>query len=194
MAITGIYKITSPTGKVYIGQSWDVRSRWAQHKRRDSKGMVISKSIAKHGADSHLFSLVHELPKDVTQDVMDIYEQLYMDAYRCCGVQLLNSREGGSAGRLSPETIKKMSESRKGRRMSESAKIKLRAHRIGKPLSEEHKEKLRISSIGKNKGLVRSAETRLKYSEAKKGQVLSEETKDKLRKTRIKKRRRSDDQ
>jgi predicted GIY-YIG superfamily endonuclease len=31
----GIYKITSPSGKVYIGQSWDIYDRWKKHKQKN---------------------------------------------------------------------------------------------------------------------------------------------------------------
>lgn len=32
MATIGVYKIESPTGKVYIGSSKDIESRWNQYR------------------------------------------------------------------------------------------------------------------------------------------------------------------
>ena len=31
MAVSGIYKITSPTGKIYIGQSSNIKRRMVEH-------------------------------------------------------------------------------------------------------------------------------------------------------------------
>lgn len=114
----GIYKITSPSGKVYIGQAWHIPTR----KRNYSSGKTIKQkklhaSIQKHGWYAHSFEVVHELPYDIDQVSLDQYEQIYMDAYRSCGIQLLNIREAGSRGRHKAESIKKISDSHKGKRI-----------------------------------------------------------------------------
>ncbi len=187
----GIYKIQSPTGKVYIGQSWDIHKRFSQHKYSHSD-TYVSRSIKKYGADNHSFQVVHELPKDCNQQVLTQYEQVYMDFHKVAGFIMLNNRDAGSTGKMSELTKEKMRISMKGRRISDNAKLLLSAHRKGKPLSEEHKAKLKASSIGKNKGGIRSEvtrekmriartgikasdATRLKQSNIKKGKKLSEE-------------------
>ena len=35
MNIVGIYKITSPTGKIYVGQSCNMKKRFVKYKRLD---------------------------------------------------------------------------------------------------------------------------------------------------------------
>lgn len=55
--ICGIYKITAPNGKVYVGQSKNVYKRWDDHKRSKQK-TKISESINKFGGDSHTFELL----------------------------------------------------------------------------------------------------------------------------------------
>lgn len=49
----GIYKITSPTGKVYVGQSVDIEKRWNQYKNENKSfvGPRLYNSLLKHGLD-----------------------------------------------------------------------------------------------------------------------------------------------
>lgn len=98
----GIYKILSPSGRVYIGQSINIEYRFAQYGREHIKRQPkLFNSFGKYGKNNHVFVVVHELPKDVDQNVLNEYEQLYMDLYRSCGIELLNIREGGSRGKHS---------------------------------------------------------------------------------------------
>ena len=39
----GIYKITSPSNKIYIGQSWNIHQREIQHRCAGSKKVVFGK-------------------------------------------------------------------------------------------------------------------------------------------------------
>jgi group I intron endonuclease len=111
MRKVGIYKITSPSGKVYIGQSWNVFHRWADYGKKTAKSQrMLCFSFNKYGKRAHKFELVHELPQDINQYTLDHYEQIYMDAYRGVGVTLLNAREAGSNGKLSEEAKKRVSE------------------------------------------------------------------------------------
>jgi predicted ATPase with chaperone activity len=61
------------------------------------------------------FLIVYELPYDITQDVLNNYEQLFMDCYRNCGIKLLNEKEAGSHGKHSDRTKKKISNGLKKR-------------------------------------------------------------------------------
>ncbi len=78
--IVGIYRIISPSGKVYIGQTWNLKNRFSIYKnfekwtRRQPK---LYHSLNKYGYNGHHFELIHELPKDVTQDVLNDYEIFY---------------------------------------------------------------------------------------------------------------------
>lgn len=70
--MVGIYKITNPQGKVYIGQSVNIPMRWVSHRSR--KGRVgkgkLQCSFRKHGHENHTFEIVE-----------------------CCLVNDLNNRE-----------------------------------------------------------------------------------------------------
>lgn len=110
----GIYKILSPSGKVYIGQSWNIEVRWLRHREANRTYSKLHSSLKKYGWRNHVFEIIHQLPMDVEQEVMDRYETLYMDLYRNVGLELLNIKEGGSAGKFNSESKKKMSEAHKG--------------------------------------------------------------------------------
>lgn len=103
--ISGIYKITSPTNRVYIGQSWDINARWNKYRiRADKKCRKIYASLDKYGVEAHTFEVIHELPSDTAQEVMDTYEILYWQLYKDCGIDMLNIREPGRGGKNSEET------------------------------------------------------------------------------------------
>ena len=60
----GIYKITSPSGKVYIGQSWDIKKRFSKYRSLQSvyKQRVLFNSFKKHYMHtSDMFSVSIEL-------------------------------------------------------------------------------------------------------------------------------------
>ena len=61
--LCGIYKITSPENKVYIGQSRDILHRWrGQINVAKNKALnKINLSILEYGADKHKFEIVHFL-------------------------------------------------------------------------------------------------------------------------------------
>lgn len=151
-----IYKITNPSGKVYIGQSWDWSMRIAFYRTGNCKTQIgVYSSLKKYGYDNHKFEIICELPEDVEQKVLDSYEVLYWQFYKDCKVLMLNCREPGRGGKLSEEAKQKLSECR-----------------IGKKLSEKHKERVAETN--------RSSEERLKRSVALKGHFVSEETKRKI--------------
>lgn len=106
-----IYKITSPTNKVYIGQTWDFDRRVNKHYKNAGlckNQPLVSKSFIKHGRGNHRFEAIHILPDDVTQEVLDRYEGIYMDAYKEAGCLMLNVRGAGSRGKLSESTKNKL--------------------------------------------------------------------------------------
>lgn len=58
--ICGIYKITSPTGRIYIGQSVDIYRRWLSYfSPKKCKAQVrLYNSLMKYGVENHKFEII----------------------------------------------------------------------------------------------------------------------------------------
>jgi len=109
-----IYKISSPTGKVYIGQTWNLKSRIYKYQTCHTNYQPhLHNSLIKYGWEKHKIKVLCELPEDINQSILDTYEKTYMDFYQGVGVELMNTRGGGSNGKLSIESKQKISKSLK---------------------------------------------------------------------------------
>lgn len=156
----GIYKITSPSGKVYIGQSWDIEKRWGAYRSLWCKGQrKLYNSFVKYGVENHEFEIINEFEESLcNQLILDYHEDLYMKIEMRKGVELLNLRMGGgSRGKHSEETKQKMSESQKGERNNfygkkHSEEYRQKMSNYGKERFEEYRQKLskKVKQYSKN--------------------------------------------
>jgi len=103
--IIGIYKITSPSGKVYVGQSTNIYKRWKIYKRLScSRQTYIYNSLQKYGVDNHVFEIIEEC--NVEQlDEREIYWAKQHNALYPCGLVL---KIGSKRGYMSEESKQKM--------------------------------------------------------------------------------------
>ena len=167
--MVGIYKITSPSGKIYIGQSVDILSRINKYKNAKCITQpIILKSILKYGWENHLFEIVCECEKSELNEK----ERYYQELFNCIGKNGLNcmlTNTSTKTGKARQETIDKL----KGRKLSESTRQKMR----DKKLSDETKLKISIANIGHDV----SKETRDKISKSNKGKKRSQECIDKMK-------------
>lgn len=135
--MVGIYKITTPSNYLYIGQSMNIKKRWNDHKWPNKKSIsLISRSVKKYGYKNHIFQMVHELPIDIDKKTLSIYESFYMNAYREAGIKLINiadSKESNYGYVPSEKTRKEHSEKLKGRP----------SHRKGTTHTDESKAKIK---------------------------------------------------
>lgn len=176
----GIYKITSPSGNVYIGQSVNIKERWSRYKKRGAKNQhALQRSFLKYGVDAHVFEIAHELPNDCEQDIINAYEQLYIEQYINCGFIMLNLKfGGGGGGKLTQEIKDKIGKANKKNKPTKEQIAALVARLKGKPswnkgkkyklnLSEE--ERARRSLQAKNRKFKHTVATRIKMSVDRKG-------------------------
>ena len=54
----GIYKIESPSGKLYIGQSKNIKQRYRHHLSLGSTNTKLGRSYKKYGKEEHTFTVV----------------------------------------------------------------------------------------------------------------------------------------
>lgn len=148
-----IYLITNTvTGKKYVGQTLckDIESRWKQHRNVDKSciGRYLLNAYKKHGIDKFKFQIICICFDEDT----NIYEEQYIQKYNCIVPNGYNLKAGGKNSKHHPETIKKMSESLKGRILgtkTESTFQKLRESKLGernpnfgKKMTDEQKKKI----------------------------------------------------
>lgn len=154
----GIYKITNPEGKVYIGQSIDIDRRFREHKRvqKGNSGRKIIGSLKKYGPENHQFEILEECEIPQLHEREYFWKKFYTSVENGLNCDYFDN----SGGPRSEETKRKISEGCKGKKASEKTKQKMR-----KPKSEEHRAKLK--AIKQNV----SEETKKKISESKKGKT-----------------------
>lgn len=136
----GIYKITSPSNRVYIGQSKDIYKRWRSYQNNISNSKKQSKlynSFLSHGIENHKFEIIHEC------EIEDLnrLERYYQELYNCIdeGLNLVFQECDDAERKLSKET------SEKKRRLMTGENNPM----YGKRLSDEAIEKLRKANLGK---------------------------------------------
>ncbi|MEK6881427.1 MAG: GIY-YIG nuclease family protein [Nanoarchaeota archaeon] len=110
--LCGIYKITSPTGCIYIGRSKNILSRWRYYKRLKFKGQFrIYNSIKKHRWENHKKEIV-VLCDESKLSELEIY---YIKLFNCFNTPYgMNLTSGGDCPIFSQEAIERFSESHKG--------------------------------------------------------------------------------
>ena len=60
-----IYKITSPSGRIYIGKTINVNSRVTSYRNNNNTDQpLIYRSIKKYGWENHLFEIIHNAPEN----------------------------------------------------------------------------------------------------------------------------------
>jgi len=176
LILCGIYKITSPSGKVYIGYSKNIIKRFREYKSLDQKIIgqpYIYRSLKKYGVTAHRF----EIKELCDFDDLCKRERYWQDHYDVTGEMGLNCHltETDEKPRVvSQETRDKLSKANKGKTVSESAKLKISKANKGRTHTDETRKKFSDAKIGKTsprKGAKLSDDTKTKISQANKGNV-----------------------
>ena len=76
--MVGIYKITSPSGKIYIGQSVNIERRFTRYNSLDCvKQIRLYKSFIKHNVINHKFEIIEECELELLNERERYYQDLY---------------------------------------------------------------------------------------------------------------------
>lgn len=149
-----IYKITSPSGKVYIGQTTSIKLRFKSYKNIGCKGQsFLYNSLMKHGVANHKFEILESYNNDTNISILNDREVFYINDYKEKGYKLLNIEEGGRNALKSEQTKKKLSESKIGKYKGElnpmygkshtsEVRLKISIANKGRKPTKENKEKL----------------------------------------------------
>lgn len=177
-----IYKVTNKlNGKVYIGKTFrTLKERWKDHvKKSNSKKFHFYNAIQKYGKESFDLEIIHEIKG---MDQVEVNNQLskleieYIKKYDSLnnGYNSTSGGEGVLCFKHSELSKIKMSNAKKGKKLSLEHIHNMSESRKGCVFTEEHRRKLSEAS----KRL--TIESRNKMSRARLGKKMSEETKRKL--------------
>jgi group I intron endonuclease len=146
----GIYKITSPTGKIYIGQSVNIEKRFSQYLRLHCKDIKrLYRSFLKHGVDNHVFETIEEC----SIDLLNTRERYWQEKFNTISKNGLNCFyvQTNEKKYIASEDLKLTRKlNRIGRKHTKETIEKLR-----KPKTEEHKLKLSISQKKRNPEVIK---------------------------------------
>jgi len=112
-ASIGIYKIVSPTGKIYIGQSRNIEYRLTQYKYYKCKSQSkLYNSLKKYSFKLHICEIIEKC----SIEQLNERERYYQDLYNCIesGLNCMYTETINKAGIISKETRKKMSDKKQG--------------------------------------------------------------------------------
>ena len=154
----GIYKITSPSGKVYVGQSINIERRFKTYARGSLGSQYrLERSFKKYGFENHLKEVLLSCEKTELNENEFYFQKLY----NCIGDNGLNC--------VIHDIKNKTKEFYEETRVKNSNNRKAEKNPMyGKKLSPEHRLKISLSNKGKvanNKGVKLSKETKLKIKE-----------------------------
>ena len=176
--MVGIYKITNPEGKSYIGLSREIETRWNSYKNMQfQSNTLLKESFKKYGYLNHVFEVIEEVI--LSEDTYGKNTALLRKRERYWIEELgtfydgLNQNGGGSGcGSHTSESKQKISESLKGR----PKPLDFGEKRTKDFYTEEWKEKISKSNkgrkspmkgkVGPNKGKIMSEEQKNKISKS----------------------------
>ena len=183
--------------KWYIGQTVNYKQRKHNHltrARHNYDRCVFHAAIRKYGEDCFEWTVLESGIK--THDELNEREKYWIQEKNSLFPNGYNMNGGGNGtanhrknfvawnkgktGCYTEETLRRMSEARRGIHHSDESRRRMSENRRGIPLSEETRKRISIANKGKNKGKTHSEETRKRISIANKGKKLSEETRKRL--------------
>lgn len=170
----GIYKIISPSNRIYIGQSIKIEDRIKSYKNIKCKEQPkLYKSLLKYGFENHKIEILIECNESKLNELERHYQEEYDSIEN--GLNCIYTKTNDRSGKSSEETKLKISVNNTrpflGKKHSEESRLKIsnslkgKQSRLGAVLSQETKDKISNAHKGKKA----SIETKLKMSLARKG-------------------------
>lgn len=97
-----IYKLTSPSGKIYIGQTKDFKKRMSQYRQGAAKGQrYLRAAIKKYTWDNFSYEILKEL-RTHSSEKLDKWEIYYIQKYKSTDPEIGYNISTGGEGRKGP--------------------------------------------------------------------------------------------
>lgn len=142
----GIYKITSPSNKIYVGQSINIEKRFKQYKRLDCKKQPkLYNSLLKYGWEKHIFEIIEECNENQLNEREIFWKQYYNTINEGLNCELFDIGQGYR----SEEVKNKISNSLKGKSKSQEHCLNLSKSKTGIPSKRKGQPDLKQKGIPK---------------------------------------------
>jgi group I intron endonuclease len=141
----GIYKITSPSGSVYVGQATNLRRRLRMYinfyEASIKPQRKLYNSFTKYGVNNHQFEIIEYCDTQLLGDREAFHKSEIVESAgwsKCLFCKVHDAK----AGPKSPDTTQRMSESHKGKKHSKQTKNKMSQSAKDRGFSVEHRLKI----------------------------------------------------
>lgn len=160
-----VYKIISPSNRIYVGSTINIKSRWAKYKRLECESQIkLYRSFLKYGVENHTFEIIWEgniVEMKEKETFLGTNLNVIIEGLNCILPKL-----GEKYSTMCIETRNKFKLNFKGKKHTKEAKLKI---------SQKNKNNKH------NLGNKHSLETKDKISKIHKGRIFSEEHKNKIK-------------
>ena len=157
-----IYKITSPTGKIYIGKTMRPNDRISNYRNNCNidRQRILYNSIQKHGWGNHIFEIIDSAPESELSllEINTIQKFNSFHGNNPNGMNLTLGGDGATGRKDTRESIRKRVEKIIGRKHREESKRLMSiakkgkpAHNKGIPCSESAKRKISLANSNREK-------------------------------------------
>jgi len=175
----GIYKITSPSKRIYVGQSIDIERRKISYEQVKCKEQpILFNSLKKYGWLKHKFEVLTECDVSELNDLERYYQDLFNCVNSKAGMNCMLTTSNTRSGELNDETKIKISIANTGKVRSPEyiafhvARMQGNKMSVGRIHPPEVRAKISLSRIGTtpwNKGIPRTDADKLTMSKNRKG-------------------------
>lgn len=112
--ICGIYRVVSPSGKIYVGQSKNIYKRWEDYRKHSCKNQSrLYNSLKKYEHSKHLFEIVEQCRIEDLNNRERYWQNYYRVTDRSAGMNCLLTASNSETFIMSDSTKDKIRESLK---------------------------------------------------------------------------------
>jgi group I intron endonuclease len=140
ISVIGIYKIISPSGKLYIGQSKNIHQRKKFYSFYNCKNQIkLFNSLKKYKFENHTFEIIEECSIEQLNERETYWKQYYLNQLGGDWSNLLfcDLYDLGGGSR-SEETKEKISKSLLGKKKTQQHKDNIKKSRKGMVFTQQH--------------------------------------------------------
>lgn len=165
----GIYKITNPKGKIYIGQSINIERRWREYQRLQcNQSLKLYNSLKKYQYENHIFEIIEECDINLLNDKEEFYILKFNSHINGLNIKLASKPSW--TGKTRPEhskLMKEISSFRYERTPEHKQQLRNMMLNVWENKGKEISKKISQNKIGKGTKSILCHETQIVYNSIK---------------------------